>query len=119
MLTFTEYIVEGIFDPGILKCAFVAGGPGSGKGFVAADIFGIDQSFRNTTSMYGLKVVNNDAEFEYLLRKNGVNPKDLADIEANDPGLWQRLTGSTPMSVRSQAQALSGKRKTGYMSGRL
>ena len=29
---------EGVDDPGILKCVFLAGGPGSGKSRVAGDL---------------------------------------------------------------------------------
>ena len=28
-----QMIIEGVDDPGILKCVFMAGGPGSGKSF--------------------------------------------------------------------------------------
>ena len=34
-------LVEGVDDPGILKCVFLAGGPGSGKTYVAKGLFGI------------------------------------------------------------------------------
>jgi hypothetical protein len=30
---------EGVYDPGILKAFFMAGGPGSGKSYVATEIF--------------------------------------------------------------------------------
>ena len=32
-----QMIVEGVDDPGILKCVFMAGGPGSGKSFTAME----------------------------------------------------------------------------------
>ena len=44
---------EGVYDPGIFKAFFLAGGPGSGKTFVTA------QAFAGT----GLKVVNSDSAF--------------------------------------------------------
>ena len=34
-----QMIIEGVDDPGILKCVFMAGGPGSGKSFTAMEIF--------------------------------------------------------------------------------
>ena len=37
---FEEFLSEGIHDPGILKAFFMAGGPGSGKSFVAGELFG-------------------------------------------------------------------------------
>jgi hypothetical protein len=38
---FIEMITEGVDDPGILKCVFMAGGPGSGKSYTAMEIFGV------------------------------------------------------------------------------
>src|SRR5210317_1973922 len=35
-----QYINEGVYDPGIFKAFFLAGGPGSGKTFVTATAFG-------------------------------------------------------------------------------
>ena len=34
-----DLIEEGINDPGILKAIFLAGGPGSGKGFISKGLF--------------------------------------------------------------------------------
>jgi len=37
-----EHVIEeGVDDPGILKMVFLAGGPGSGKGFVGSELFGM------------------------------------------------------------------------------
>ena len=36
-----EVIEEGVNDPGIFKGIFLAGGPGSGKSYVASQLFGI------------------------------------------------------------------------------
>ena len=36
-----DVVVEGVNDPGILKAVFLAGGPGSGKTWVARGLFGI------------------------------------------------------------------------------
>ena len=33
-----QMISEGVDDPGILKCVFMAGGPGSGKSFIASKV---------------------------------------------------------------------------------
>ena len=45
----------------------MAGGPGSGKTFVAQNLFGIPKNA--TTSVSGLKTVNSDKQFMMLLRK--------------------------------------------------
>ena len=52
--SFTQQINEGLYDPGIFKAFFLAGGPGSGKTFVASSAF----------AGSGLKVVNSDIAFE-------------------------------------------------------
>ena len=36
MKTFQDFIQEGVNDPGIFKAFYTAGGPGSGKSYVAA-----------------------------------------------------------------------------------
>ena len=45
-----EYLQEGVYDPGIFKAYFLAGGPGSGKSFVTAGAF----------AGLGLKLVNSE-----------------------------------------------------------
>jgi len=56
---FKEFISEGVYDPGIFKAFFLAGGPGSGKTFVT------QSAFAGT----GLKVVNSDNAFERGLKQ--------------------------------------------------
>lgn len=55
---------EGPNDPGIFKAIFLAGGPGSGKSYVAGQLGLVSR---------GLKVVNSDDAFEYLMRKRGLS----------------------------------------------
>ena len=56
-------IREGLYDPGIFKAFFLAGGPGSGKTFVTKKI----------TGGLGLKNVNSDTAFEVALKKAGLS----------------------------------------------
>ena len=56
-------LLEGPRDPGIFKAIFMAGCPGSGKGTVIRAIFGTDSG----TTYQGLKIVNPDQLYEYLL----------------------------------------------------
>lgn len=111
-------ISEGVEDPGILKCIFMAGGPGSGKSFTAMDIFGIDKKLVSSFSSTGLKQVNSDRAFETLLKKNGIDPKDLARIEKEDKELWDKIT-KDPGSMRTQAKDITRKQKSFYEAGRL
>ena len=113
-----QMITEGVDDPGILKCVFMAGGPGSGKSFTAMEIFGIDKRFKQSFASTGLKSVNSDSAFESLLKKNGIDPKDLARIEKEEPELWDKVT-KDPGGIRSQAKKLTQKQKQFYEAGRL
>ena len=69
MVKLKQLLEEGVFDKGILKAVFMAGGPGSGKSYVASQIFGIPKKMN--VSIGGLKSVNSDTEFEFLLKKYG------------------------------------------------
>ena len=113
-----QMMTEGVDDPGILKCVFMAGGPGSGKSFTAMEIFGIDKRTKQSFSATGLKTVNSDSAFEAGLKKNGINPKDLARIEKEEPELWDKIT-KDPGGIRSQAKKLTQKQKSFYEAGRL
>ena len=64
MKTFYD-LQEGLYDPNIFKAFFLAGGPGSGKSYVAG----------RTMGGHGLKSVNQDEPFEYLLKKAGLSLK--------------------------------------------
>lgn len=113
-----ELITEGVDDPGILKCVFMAGGPGSGKSFTAQEIFGIDKKFKLSFSASGLKMVNSDSAFEKMLKDNGIDPKDLARIEREDPELWKKIT-EFPSGIREKAKQLTQAQKSFYEAGRL
>ena len=113
-----QMISEGVDDPGILKCVFMAGGPGSGKSFTAMEIFGIDKKLKSSFSATGLKNVNSDSAFEAGLKKHGIDPKDLARIEKEDAELWDKIT-KTPGGIRDKAKQLTQKQKAFYEAGRL
>ena len=59
-----EILNEGVDDPGILKCVFMAGGPGSGKSYTAKELFGVGKKTLASVSSGGLKLVNSDTAFE-------------------------------------------------------
>lgn len=113
-----KLVLEGVDDPGILKCVFMAGGPASGKSFVVEEIFGIDKNLRSTMVSTGLKVVNSDPAFELQLKKHGINPKDLARIEKEEPELWDWIT-KNPTGPREIAKKQIAKFKEFYEAGRL
>ncbi len=116
---FAEIITEGVDDPGILKCVFLAGGPGSGKSYVANEIFGVGKGDLASVSAGGLKIINSDTAFQQALKRNGINPKDLADIEKSDPNFWAFIAGETGDSIRNRAKEITKKQQAFYEAGRL
>ena len=50
-------VSEGVNDPGIFKAIFLAGGPGSGKSFVASNLFGIPEKINVSEMIIGLITV--------------------------------------------------------------
>ena len=70
MKKLNQILREGVYDPGIFKAFFLAGGPGSGKTFVTRSAF----------AGTGLKLVNSDAAFERGLKKAGLSLK-MPDVE--------------------------------------
>ena len=128
MLKLMDLLTEGVYDKGIFKAVFMAGGPGSGKTFMAGQLFGIpgykkDGKFTGTKQSYsvgGLKTVNSDKEFMYLLRKYNFDPTELAQYpdhvfnrELSDP----KEKGGA--GLRKFAQTLKKVEQQGYMNGKL
>ena len=97
MKQFKSIIQEGVYDPGIFKAFFLAGGPGSGKTYVT----------NRTTLGLGLKMVNSDTRFEMYLKKAGLSLK-MPDNEASarDP-------------LRQRAKQITGDQMDRYIRGRL
>jgi len=95
MKTFKE-LQEGVYDPHIFKAIFLAGGPGSGKSYIA----------KKTTSGLGLKVVNSDPHFERLIKGAGLslNMPD-AEFDSREP-------------LRVRAKNVREKLKKNYLEGR-
>jgi len=96
MKTFQE-LQEGLYDPNIFKAFFLAGGPGSGKSYIA----------KKTTGGTGLKMVNSDPAFELMLKKAGLSLK-------MPPEEFERKE-----MVRGKAKAITGKMKKNFIEGRL
>ena len=109
-------LVEGVNDPGILKAVFLAGGPGSGKTYVAKGLFGIPE--RLNISQTGMKMVNSDKELKYLLNKFGFG----TDLDSLPDEVFSNLTNPKDpkySGLRSFAKDLTGQRRKLYQDGRL
>ena len=109
-------LVEGINDPGILKAVFLAGGPGSGKTYVAKGLFGIPD--RVNVSQTGMKMVNSDKELKYLLNKFGFG----TDLDSLPDEVFSNLTNPKDpkySGLRTFAKELTAQRRKLYQDGRL
>ena len=116
MLKLMDLLTEGVYDKGIFKAVFMAGGPGSGKSYMAQNIFGIPE--KANVSVSGLRVVNSDKQFMYMLRKYGFDPTQLAqypDDVFKELGAPKKAGGT---GLRDVAQELRVIEKQGYMSGK-
>lgn len=107
--------LSGVYDQGILKCVFLAGGSGSGKSYVTKEMFGVD---KYTFVSSGLKLVNSDIAFEKGMKKANIDPRKLAEIEKNDPELWAKI-GAGNNSIRGKAKTITDKQQRAYEMGRL
>jgi len=124
-----DLLLESVFDKSILKCVFMAGGPGSGKSYVAQELFGIPTKIAVSTS-YDMKLVNSDTEYEHLLKKYGFETSgwETLDIDQWPDEVLMVATGEDSkgnkldpkdVSVRDKAKGLTKKRLKGYTEGRL
>jgi len=106
-----DLLTEGVQDKGIFKAVFMAGGPGSGKSYIASQIFGIPEVSGANIGVSGLKSVNTDTEFVFLLKKYGFDPKFL---DQYPEGQFDQ-----PGGLRDLAKDLTKARKQGYLDGKL
>ena len=90
-------LLEGVYDPNIFKAFFMAGGPGSGKSYVAG----------KTTAGLGLKVVNSDDIFERYLKQARLS-FEMPDAQA-----------AKRNERRTAAKEVTDKRRDNYVEGRL
>ena len=89
---------EGPNDKHIFKAIFMAGGPGSGKSFVAQKVL----------KQFGLKVIDSDKMFEYLMSKKG--------MDVNDP---EQIYSPDGQATRDKAKAQTAKQKHWWLDGKL
>jgi len=109
MIKLTDILNEGVYDPGIFKAVFTAGGPGSGKSFTASTLFGMPE-ITPTVSGDGLKSVNSDAAFEKYLTNASLS-HDVASLGKNDH--------AKAMVLRDKAKSATRTRMVNYINGKL
>ena len=111
MIGFQSFVQEGVFDPGIFKAIFLAGGPGSGKSYVAG----------KTTVGFGLKLVNSDETLERLLKKHNV-PLDFTTLTPDQTAKKDMLRTRAKELTFGQMKVKAFKGKGAldhYIAGRL
>ena len=114
VLTLEQFMNEGFNDPGILKAFFMAGGPGSGKSYVASELFGFPKGGSSSVSYRtGLKVINSDDAFEKLAKDAGFDLGNISQIPRTSDQ-WAKL-----MQIRGRAKELTKAREKNYFNGRL
>ena len=73
MIKLVDILTEGVYDPGIFKAVFTAGGPGSGKSFAAAITFMVSNfSWLWLPILWTIGGAVLDAPGRYLLTKAGL-----------------------------------------------
>jgi dephospho-CoA kinase len=92
-----DILSEGPNDPHIFKAIFLAGGPGSGKSFVSGRLL----------SGTGLRVVNSDDIYEYMMKKAGMEL---------DP---ETIFSPAGQSTRERAKAITKRKQSSHIDGRL
>ena len=98
MKSFKQHLTEGVNDPAIFKAIFLAGGPGSGKSFIAG---------KTGLPALGYRIVNSDDAFENSMKKAGI---------ALDP---EGIFSDKGQELRGKAKTLTGKKQQMYLKGRL
>ena len=93
-----ETLTEGVNDPAIFKAVFLAGGPGSGKSFIAG---------KAGLGSFGFRIINSDDAFENAMKKAGMemSPEEIFSVKGQD--------------LRGKATEVTAKKKEMYLKGRL
>ena len=116
-----QELIEGVYDPGIFKAFFLAGGSGSGKSYSAEKATGsaagkfqwhddMEKLKPGKVGPYGLKVVNSDEQLEMglLKAKMSSNMRTYTDDETTKKEL-----------IRARGKKKTAKREQLWVRGRL
>ena len=109
MIKLIDILTEGVYDQGIFKAVFTAGGPGSGKSYTASTLFGMPEKMPYVSAQ-GLKGVNSDQAFEAYMKKAKM-PLDLEKLTKDQH--------ADAMDLRGKAKKVTAKRMKGYINSKL
>ena len=119
---FKQNLLEGVYDPGIFKAFFLAGGAGSGKSYSAEKATGsaagkfewgatkAKKPKPGKTGPYGLKVVNSDEQLEFGLMKAKMHT-DFTKYSDDETMEKER--------IREKGKKITKKREQLWINGRL
>ena len=118
---FKQNLLEGVYDPGIFKAFFLAGGAGSGKSYSAEKATGsaagkfewhdsMSKVKPGKTGPYGLKVVNSDEQLEFGLMKAKMH-SDMTKYSDDETMEKER--------IRKRGKKITKKREQLWINGRL
>jgi len=120
---FKQDLIEGVYDPGIFKAFFLAGGPGSGKSYSAEKATGsaagkfewhpsmdTNKMKPGKTGPYGLKVVNSDEQLEFGYKY--VLPIVFISAYSDDETMEKER-------IRKRGKKITKKREQLWINGRL
>jgi len=119
---FKQNLLEGVYDPGIFKAFYLAGGAGSGKSYAAEKAtgsaagkfeWGATKAKRpkpGKTGPYGLKVVNSDEQLEFGLMKAKMH-SDMTKYSDAETMEKER--------IRKKGKKITKKREQLWINGRL
>ena len=100
MIDFQNFLTEGVYDKHIFKAFFLAGGPGSGKSWVAA----------RTLEGSGMKVINTDLGFERYAAKVGLDLKKMQSFSGFQQRQKEFLRQRSKSGTKTQLQyAVDGR----------
>jgi len=109
MIKLLDILTEGVYDPGIFKAVFTAGGPGSGKSYTASKLFGMPEKMPYVSAK-GLKGVNTDSAFKAFLNKAGLT----TDLAAMNPEQFAQS-----QEIRAKAKKVVAAQMKNYINGKL
>ena len=109
MIKLIDILSEGVYDPGIFKAIFTAGGPGSGKSYAASTLFGMPEKMPHVSAK-GLKSVNSDKYFETYLKMSGISQ----NISKLTPAEFDKA-----MELRDKSKKVRDTALKNYINGRL
>ena len=92
MKDFKDFLTEGVYDKHIFKAFFLAGGPGSGKSWVA----------RRTLGGTGMKVINSDAGFKRYAKQVGLDLERMDRFTDDETRLKDKLRARAKSGTKTQ-----------------